>query len=93
MLCVGSLCVLLTHAGVNVAVADDTMGHSKHGTAFDTGLRQKPWRMEGIGTAHFPITTKVPEVQEWFDQGNVLHSFWYEEAERSFRWRPEMSNT
>src|SRR5947209_14749855 len=36
---------------------------------------------------HFPITTKVPEVQEWFDQGNtLLHSFWYEEAERSFRW-------
>jgi len=71
----------------SVAVADDTMGHSKHGSAFDTGLRQKPWRMEGIGKAHFPITTKVPEVQEWFDQGNaLLQSFWYEEAERSFRW-------
>jgi peroxiredoxin/tetratricopeptide (TPR) repeat protein len=67
--------------------ADDRMGHSKHGSAFDTGLRQKPWRMEGIGKAHFPITTKVPEVQEWFDQGNaLLQSFWYEEAERSFRW-------
>ena len=36
---------------------------------------------------HFPITTKVPEVQAWFDQGNtLLHSFWFEEAERSFRW-------
>ena len=36
---------------------------------------------------HFPITTKVPEVQDWFDQGNtLLHSFWFEEAERSFRW-------
>jgi peroxiredoxin/tetratricopeptide (TPR) repeat protein len=67
--------------------ADDKMGHSKHGSAFDSGLRQKPWRMEGIGKAHFPITTKVPEVQEWFDQGNaLLQSFWYEEAERSFRW-------
>jgi peroxiredoxin len=43
--------------------------------------------MDGIGKAHFPITTKVPEVQEWFDQGNaLLQSFWYEEAERSFRW-------
>ena len=43
--------------------------------------------MEGIGHTHFPITTKVPEVQEWFDQGNtLLHSFWFEEAERSFRW-------
>ena len=68
-------------------VADDSIGHSRHGTAFDTGLRQKPWHMEGIGKAHFPITSKVPEVQEWFDQGNaLLQSFWYEEAERSFRW-------
>ena len=67
--------------------ADDDPGHSQHGSAFDTGLRQKPWKMEGIGKSHFPITTKVPEVQEWFDQGNtLLHSFWFEEAERSFRW-------
>lgn len=74
-------------AAAQTARADDKMGHSRHGSAFDTGLRQKPWRMEGIGKAHFPITTKVPEVQEWFDQGNaLLQSFWYEEAERSFRW-------
>ncbi|MFO1009246.1 MAG: redoxin domain-containing protein [Planctomycetota bacterium] len=67
--------------------ANDEPGHSQHGSAFDTGLRQKPWKMEGIGHSHFPITTKVPEVQEWFDQGNtLLHSFWFEEAERSFRW-------
>jgi len=72
---------------VRIAGADESAGHSRHGAAFDTGLRQKPWRMEGIGQAHFPITTKVPEVQEWFDQGNaLLQSFWYEEAERSFRW-------
>lgn len=81
------LCVLLLLAGAIRAGADDKMGHSRHGSAFDTGLRQKPWRMEGIGKAHFPISTRVPEVQEWFDQGNaLLHSFWYEEAERSFRW-------
>jgi peroxiredoxin/tetratricopeptide (TPR) repeat protein len=81
------LCVLFMLAAVGTASADDTMGHSRHGSAFDTGLRQKPWHMEGIGKAHFPITTKVPEVQEWFDQGNaLLQSFWYEEAERSFRW-------
>jgi len=67
--------------------ADDEPGHSSHGEAFDSGLRQKPWHMEGIGTTHFPITSKVTEVQSWFDQGNtLLHSFWYEEAERSFRW-------
>jgi hypothetical protein len=61
--------------------------HSHYGESFDTGPREKPWVMEGIGVAHFPITTKNPEVQKWFDQGNeLLHSFWYFEAERSFRW-------
>ncbi len=68
-------------------LADDNPGHSSHGSAFDSGLRQKPWKMEGIGHSHFPITTKVPEVQEWYDQANTLmHSFWFEEAERSYRW-------
>ncbi|MGO4882685.1 MAG: redoxin domain-containing protein [Bryobacteraceae bacterium] len=62
-------------------------GHSAHGAAFDIGPRQKPWIMEGIGSAPFPITTKNPEVQQWFNQGNaLLHSFWFYEAERSFRW-------
>src|SRR5579872_2796828 len=62
-------------------------GHSFHGSAFDSGPRQKPWVMNGIGEAPFPITTKNPEVQKWFNQGNaLLHSFWYYEAERSFRW-------
>jgi hypothetical protein len=55
-----------------VCRADEGPGHSRHGTAFDSGLRQKPWKMEGIGHSHFPITTKVPDVQEWFDQGNTL---------------------
>lgn len=69
----------------------DGPGHSKHGSAFDSGMRQRPWKIEGIGTTHFPITVNVPalaaEVQQWFDQGNtLLHNFWFEEAERSFRW-------
>src|SRR5947209_6880226 len=74
-------------AALPAVSADDEPGHSRHGAAFDSGLRQRPWHMEGIGKTHFPITTKVPEVLEWFDQGNtLLHSFWWEEAERSFRW-------
>lgn len=68
-----------------VVFADE--GHSKHGSAFDSGMRTKPWVMEGIGSAPFKITTKNSEVQKWYDQGNaLLHSFWFEEAERSFRW-------
>lgn len=67
--------------------ADDEPGHSQHGSAFDSGMRTRPWVMKGIGEAPFPITSKNPEVQRWFDQGNaLLHSFWFEEAERSFRW-------
>jgi peroxiredoxin len=78
---------LVALACLQAASAGEGPGHSAHGSAFDTGLRQRPWRMEGIGSTHFAVTSKVPEVQTWFDQGNtLLHSFWFEEAERSFRW-------
>lgn len=77
ILCLGS--IGLVHS--------QEMGHSKHGSAFDSGMRTRPWRMEGIGSTPFPITSKNKEVQAWFNQGNaLLHSFWFEEAERSFRW-------
>ena len=47
--------------------------------------------MTGIGVTHFPITTSNPEVQMWFDQGHtLLHSFWYYEAERAFRWAAKL---
>ena len=70
---------------------DDKIGHSHYGPAFDAGLRGKPWKIAGIGNAHLPITTKNPEVQAWFDQGvNLMHSFWFEEAERSFRWASKL---
>jgi peroxiredoxin len=63
------------------------LGHSQHGDAFDTGPREKPEFLTGIGESRMPITTKNPEVQRWFDQGNaLLHSFWDYEAERAFRW-------
>ncbi len=62
-------------------------GHSHVSDVFDTGPREKPWVMQGIGQVHFPITTKNPEVQKWFDQGLThAHNFWWYEAERSFRW-------
>jgi tetratricopeptide (TPR) repeat protein len=44
-----------------------------------------PERIEGIGQAHIPITTKSPQAQQWFDQGLALmHCFWHYEAERAF---------
>jgi peroxiredoxin len=73
-------------------VAEDyKLGHSHIGPAWDQGPRQKPWVLQGIGESKFPISTKNPEVQKWFDQGNaLLHSFWYWEAERSFRWAQKL---
>ena len=66
---------------------DYKLGHSHLNSAFDEGPRQKPTMLPGIGEAHLPITTKNPEVQMWFDRGvALLHSFWYFEAERAFRW-------
>lgn len=42
--------------------------------------------MDGMCTIHFPITTKSPEAQKFFNQGVAqMHSFWAAEAERSFR--------
>lgn len=47
--------------------------------------------MEGMGDVHFPITTKSPEAQQFFDQGvSQMHSFWFVEAERSFRQAAEL---
>jgi peroxiredoxin len=61
-------------------------GHSIHGEAFNEGPRQKAYLMGGTGNVHLEITTKVPQVQKFFDQGvGQLHGFWTYEAERSFR--------
>lgn len=62
-------------------------GHSHIGAGFNEGPRQRPWEIPGAGRVHFAITHKNPETQKWFDQGvALLHSFWFYEAERSFRW-------
>lgn len=61
-------------------------GHSLHGEAFDEGPRQKAYLMGNTGKVSFPVTTKVPECQQFINQGvGQLHGFWYFEAERSFR--------
>jgi peroxiredoxin len=66
---------------------DSKPGHSQFGPALDEGPRTRPSKLTGIGRSHFPITTRVAEAQEWFDQGHtLLHSYEYWEAERAFRW-------
>jgi peroxiredoxin len=61
-------------------------GHSSHGEAFNEGPRQAAYLMPGTGAVSFPTSSKVPQVQEFINQGvGQLHGFWYFEAERSFR--------
>jgi peroxiredoxin/tetratricopeptide (TPR) repeat protein len=61
-------------------------GHSLHGEAFNDGPRQRAVLLPGMGEVDFPITTESPEAQAFFNQGVAqLHTFYYLEAERSFR--------
>jgi peroxiredoxin/Flp pilus assembly protein TadD len=61
-------------------------GHSLHGEAFNDGPRQQAKLIPGMGKVHFAATTSRPEAQTFIDQGvGQLHSFFYFEAERSFR--------
>jgi peroxiredoxin len=61
-------------------------GHSQHGEAFDSGPRQDAYLMGGTGKVHFAVSSKVPLVQDYIDQGiGQLHGFWFVESERSFR--------
>lgn len=66
---------------------DDTKaGHSSHGEAFNEGPRQRAYLIPGMGDVAFPTSTPIPEAQQFFTQGVAqLHSFYYFEAERSFR--------
>ena len=61
-------------------------GHSLHGEAFDEGPRQRAYLMQGMPDLSFPVSTRNPDAQKFFNQGvGQLHGFWYFEAERSFR--------
>ena len=61
-------------------------GHSLHGEAFDEGPRQRAYLMQGMPDLSFPVSTRSPDAQKFFNQGvGQLHGFWYFEAERSFR--------
>ncbi len=62
------------------------VGHSIHGEAFDDGPRHRGALLPGMGAVDFPVTTVNAEAQGFLKQGVAqLHSFYYHEAERSFR--------
>lgn len=61
-------------------------GHSMLGESFDEGPRRAASLLGTTGRVTFPISTRLPLVQQFFNQGiGQLHGFWYFEAERSFR--------
>ena len=61
-------------------------GHSVHGEAFSDGPRTAARILPGMGKIHFQATTANPQARAFIDQGvGQLHSFYYYEAERSFR--------
>lgn len=65
---------------------DTPAGQSLHGEAYNEGPRQQAHLMSGMGNVHFPIATRNPLAQKFFDQGiGQLHGFFYFESERSFR--------
>lgn len=62
-------------------------GHSRHGSTFDEGPRQRPYAMAGLSPeVHLSVQGLDDATQRLFDQGLCQqHGFWYFEAERSFR--------
>ncbi len=75
-----------TESPTSTNPATPAAGHSVHGNAFDDGPRTRARLLEGQGKVDFPITTTSKEAQAFFSQGVAqLHTFYYYEAERSFR--------
>lgn len=77
-------------AAVPLAAQDrnaGSFGHSRHGSTFDEGPRQRPRGMPGLSAeVHLPVQGLDEATQRLFDQGLCQqHGFWYFEAERSFR--------
>jgi tetratricopeptide (TPR) repeat protein len=54
------------------------------GTLADEGHHHEDLTTDQLGTVHFPVSC-APSVQKPFERGvALLHSFWYEEAEKEF---------
>jgi len=84
--CLTVLAAIAAHPSRADGPGQPGLGHSIHGEAFDEGPRHQAWRMEGMGKIDFAVTTSSPDARFFFNQGVAqLHTFYYFEAERSFR--------
>ena len=87
----GRVAVLASDPSESSSTADPAptevlAGHSQHGEVFNEGPRQAASLIPGTGKIKFEVTSDVPLVQKFVEQGiGQLHGFWYFEAERSFR--------
>lgn len=71
--------------GAIIAAAQTHQHGPEQTNGADLSKLPPPQKIDGIGQAHIPITTKSTEAQQWFDQGlALLHCFWHYEAERAF---------
>ena len=72
-----SICAYAEEIG-NAESEDLLAGHSKHGEVFNEGPRQQAYLMSGTGKIEFDVTTDVPTVQKFVEQGiGQLHGFWF----------------
>jgi peroxiredoxin len=84
--CLGDEPTRPTSSATEANPATPAAGHSLHGEAFDDGPRHHAVLIPGMGRISFSVSTRVPEAQEFINQGIAqLHTFFYFEAERSFR--------
>ncbi|MEI6713783.1 MAG: redoxin domain-containing protein [Verrucomicrobiota bacterium] len=85
MVCLG---LLSSQSGLADGGHSPAEGHSLYGEAFNEGPRQAAVLLEPeeVGRVQFPVSTSSTRAQQFFNQGVAqLHSFWFYEAERSFR--------
>ena len=75
-----------TQPASEAAPATPAQGHSIHGEAFDEGPRQAAKLLNGMGKIDFPVSSASTPAIAFLQQGVAqLHTFYYLEAERSFR--------
>ncbi len=86
LLSLGGLMFATGNAQTEAQTQTRDRSHSHMGKAFNTGPRQLAKLIPDIGTANFPITTKNPLAQQYFNQGmNMVYTYWWYEGERAFR--------
>jgi hypothetical protein len=92
----GVLACAAVLAAPGVPAADDTSAFiaaicsAENRPAAQAGPR-KVVLISDMGTGRFPITTKVPEAQTWFDYGiKLYHGYYHEDAKAAFKRAQEL---